>query len=185
MNSSSLIAAAKKQPIGFGCAAFCLVCAFLLYFRSDKIDESQALYDAKAAEAAKIVANVRNSANLPEQVAEIQSYTKEMEGRLVRAGQLAVNLQYFYKLEAENEVKLIDIRQNSIPAGKAGRSIYVGIPYAVGVQGGYKQVVAFLGRLEAGRHFCRFNVVNLSKSPGGGTADAMNLTLNIELLGTP
>jgi hypothetical protein len=55
----------------------------------------------------------------------------------------------------------------------------------VGVQGSYKQVLAFLSRLEAGRHFCRFNNVNLSKNPSAGSADAMSLSLGIELLGTP
>ncbi len=185
MNLSSLIASAKKQPIGFGCGLFCLLCVVILYLRSEKVAESQAEFDAKAAEAARIVANVRNSANLSEQVVELQALAKEMESRLVRAGQLAVNLQYFYKLEAENRVKLVDIRQNNLPAGKAGKSAYAGIPYAVGVQGSYPHVLAFLHRLEAGRHFCRFNNVTLSKSPGSGTPDGMSLILSIDLLGTP
>jgi Tfp pilus assembly protein PilO len=184
MNASSLLAAAKKQPIGVGCAVICLVCAFLLYYRGDKIDELQTRYEAKSAEAAKITANVRNSANLTEQVAEIQAFSKDMESRLVRAGQLAVNLQYFYKLEAENEVKLVDIRQNNVSGVKAGK-LYTGIPYNVGVQGNYKQVLAFLNRLEAGRHFCRFLNINLTKSSSTTSSDAMSLTLGIELLGTP
>jgi Tfp pilus assembly protein PilO len=185
MNATSLITAAKKQPIGAICGAVCLICAVLLYIRGDKIDESQAMYDAKAAEAARIMANVRNSAKLPEQLVEIQAYAKDLESRLVVAGRLAVNLQYFYKLEAENEVKLVDIRQNSIPTNKIGKSLYTGVPYAVSVQGSYKQVISFLARLEGGRHFCHFTNVSLNKSQVGGVPDAMTLTLGIELLGTP
>ena len=185
MNTSSLVAAAKKQPIGVVCGTFCLVCALLLYYRSGITDERQADYEAKSAEAARITANVRNSANLAEQVVEIQALSKEMEGRLIRAGQLAVNLQYFYKLEAENEVKLVDIRQNNVSAVKSAKMIYVGIPYNVAIQGSYKQVLAFLNRLEVGQHFCRFNNINLTKSPSAGVPDGMNLTLGIELLGTP
>ena len=185
MNASDIFAGAKKQPIGVACGAVCLICAVMIYLSGDTIDESQQNYDAKAAEAAKVAANVRNSANLTEHVAEIQSQTKELESRLVQAGQLAVNLQYFYKLEAENEVK-IDIHPGTISAAaKSGKADYIGVPYSLSVQGTYKQVMAFLYRLEAGRHFCRFLNVNLNKNASGGGADAMNLSLSIELLGTP
>src|SRR4051812_1723880 len=184
MTSAELVATFKKHPVGFACGAVCVVCAALLYVRSSKIDDSQAEYEAKSAEKDKILANVRYAEKLPEQVAQIQALTKELEGRLVRSGQLAVNLQYFYKLEAENEVKLIDVRQNN-PI-KGSKVLYVGIPYSVGVQGSYKQVVAFLQRLESGPHFCRFTVMSFSKA-GGTAADArsaasMTVNLNLELL---
>ncbi len=177
MNAASIIAIVKKQPVGFICGALSLVCAVLLYLRSDKIEEYQAEYDTKSAEAAKILTNVRNAKDLPEQVAEIQVLAKELDSRLVRAGQLAINLQYFYKLEAENEVKLVDIRQNN-PSGPKGSFVYV--PYNLGVQGNFKQLMAFLAHLENGRHFCRFSSATFTKTGG----EAMTLTLVIELLGT-
>ena len=191
MNTAALTAFIKKQPIGFACAVLCLVFAVLLYVRSNKTDEKQAEYEAKSAERTQILANVRNSDHLRELVAEMQAYAKEMESRLVHAGQLAVNLQYFYKLEAENEVKLMDVRQGPLP--RAAKALYVGVPYSVTVQGSYKHVLSFLQRLEAGAHFCRFNTVTFGKLVGGseGLADSsgsnanMNLSLNIELLGTP
>jgi Tfp pilus assembly protein PilO len=189
MNSADLIASFKKHPIGFSCGALCVIMGVLLYFRSGKIDEDQAEFEARSAERTKILANVRNSENLPKQLAEMQALAKEMDSRLIRAGQLAVNLQYFYKLEAENEVKLIDIRQGNPP--KASKSLYVGIPYNVSVQGSFKQVVAFLQRLETGPHFCHFSAVSFSKS-GGTTTDSsgavtgtMTLNITLELLGLP
>ena len=108
MNTASLIAFIKKQPIGFSCVLLCIAFAIVLYFRSSKIDDYQSEYEAKSAERSQILANVRNSEHLREQVTEMQAHAKEMESRLIHAGQLAVNLQYFYKLEAENEVKLAD-----------------------------------------------------------------------------
>ena len=187
MTSAELMATVRKHPISFACGAICVVCAALLYVRSSKIDENQAEYEAKSTEKDNILSNVRFAEKLPEQVAQIESLTKELDSRLVHAGQLAVNLQYFYKLEAETEVKLIDVRQNN-PA-KGAKTLYVGIPYTVGVQGPYKQVVAFLQRLENGPHFCRFTVMSFSK--GGGTAadaggaTSMTVNLNLELLGVP
>jgi Tfp pilus assembly protein PilO len=183
MTSADLIVLIKKQPLGFACGLVSLVVAGVLYFRSSKIDESQVEFEARSAEAMRIVSNVNASKNLTEQVQEIQAHAKEMEGRLVRAGQLAANQQYFYKLEAENDVKLLDVRQNSLPRTSA--ATYQGIPFSVTVQGSYKQVMVFLNRLENGRHFCHFSSVVFSKTSGGVDAQTMTLTLNLELLGQP
>lgn len=190
MTSADLLAMIKKQPIGFACGLLCAICAALLYFRGGKIGEYRAEYEAKSAEATKILANVRNSEKLPAQVSEIQALSKEMESRLVRAGQLAVNLQYFYKLEAETEVKLIDVRQGNMPKG--GKSLYAGIPFTVTVQGSFKQVLSFLQKLENGPHFCRFTSVVFAKqgtsseaSRASAEAAGINLNINLELLGVP
>lgn len=183
MTLADLIARIKKQPIGFACAVICLLAGGWLYYRSGEIEARQEEYTAKSAQAAKFISNVGISKNLPEQVAELQAVTKEMEGRLVRAGQLAVNLQYFYKLEAENEVKLLDVRQNPLPR-TATKTLYVGIPYNVNIQGPYKNVMAFLQRLEKGRHFCRINTASFTKFAGPGEG-AMTVALSLELLGQP
>lgn len=182
MTFADLIARIKKQPIGFACVVICLLSGGWLYYRSGEIDARQEEYRVKSEQAAKFISNVAISKNLPDQVAELQAYTKEMEGRLVRAGQLAVNLQYFYKLEAENEVKLLDVRQNPVP--KNTKTLYVGIPYNVNIQGPYKNVMAFLQRLEKGRHFCRINGASFTKFVGTGDG-SMTLALSLELLGQP
>lgn len=190
MTFDDILARIKKQPVGFACGLICVLCAGWLYYRGDEADQRQTQLKATAEKAEVIKSNVGFSKNLPEQVAELQVSTKELEGRLVRAGQLAVNLQYFYKLEAENEVKLLDVRQNPLPKGAKGP--YVGIPYNVNLQGSYKQVMAFLQRLERGRHFCRINTATFTKSGGGGEGSSaqsssmgMTLALSLELLGQP
>ena len=185
MTAADITASIKKQPVGFACGLLCLVLGALLYFRSDAIDQDQSDYDTKAAQAAKIIANVSASKNLAEQVKEIQAHTKDMESRLMQAGQLAVNQQYFYKLEAENEVKLLDLRQNSIP--RNSKTTYIPVPFIVSVQGPYKQIMAFLNRLENGPHFCHISSATFNKMVGGEGAaqNAMTLTLNLELLGQP
>lgn len=189
MDSADLIATVKKHPVGVACGVICLVCGGLLYFRSGKIDEYRAEYDAKSGEASAILANVRNSEKLAAQVTEIQAFSKELDSRLMRTGQLAANLQYFYKLEAETEVKLIDVKQGNSP--KAGKSLYVGIPFSVSAQGSFKQVLAFLQKLENGPHFCRFTSGNFGKtttgaeSAAGGDLTGTTLSINLEVLGVP
>jgi len=189
MTLADLIARIKKQPVGFACALICLLSGGWLYYRSGEIEARQEQYRAKSAEAAKFISNVGISKNLPDQVAEMQLATKEFETRLVRAGQLAVNLQYFYKLEAENEVKLLDVRQGPLPRNP--KTLHVGIPYNVNIQGPYKNVMAFLQRLEKGRHFCRINTATFTKSAGSSEgprqAPTSNVTLalTLDLLGQP
>ncbi len=180
MNTADLVALLKKHPIGFGCGLVSIVCGILLYLRSDNIAASQAELEASSAQATKMVANVRNANGLAEHVTEIQALSKEMEGRLMKAGQLAVNLQYFYKLETENEVKLVDVRQGTNPRNT--KTLYSGVPFNVSVQGPYANVMNFLHRVQNGRHFCRINAASFTKV--GDTAD-MSLALNLELLGQP
>lgn len=180
MNTADLVALLKKHPIGVGCGLVGIACGVLLYLRSGNITSSQAELEASSAQAAKMAANVRNAAGLTEHVTEIQAHTKELEGRLMKAGQLAVNLQYFYKLETENEVKLVDVRQGATPRNP--KTLYVGVPFNVSVQGPYPNVMNFLNRVQNGRHFCRINSASFTKV--GETAD-MSLALSLELLGQP
>jgi Tfp pilus assembly protein PilO len=184
MTSTDLTILIKKQPLGFICGLLCLAAAGWLYYRGGELEKRQGEYEAKSAEAARLVSNVSISKNLPEQVAEMQALTKELESRVVKAGQLAVNLQYFYKLEAETEVKLLDVRQNTLP--RNSKTLYLGVPYSVNVQGSYKQVMDFVQRLEKGRHFCRINIANFTKVPGAGDGSTgMTLSLTLDLLGQP
>lgn len=193
MTGADLLALARKHPISAVCGLIIVVCGLLAYFRMDVIDVSQADYDAKAAEAAKMVANVKNAPSLEEQVAEIQQLGKDLDSRLIKIDQLAVNLQYFYKLEAENGVRLVDVRQNAPTRARSGKPNFTAVPFTVTVQGTYAQVMKFLGALQTGRHFCRINTANFSKPGGVATADSgiapdaqeLSLSLSLELLGQP
>jgi len=181
MTTTDLLVLVKKHPIGIGCLLISIVCGGLLYMRSGNIAASMQELEASSAQAAKMINNVRNSKGLPEQVAEIQAQTKELEGRLMKAGQLAVNLQYFYKLETENEVKLVDVRQNTFPRGL--KTMYGGVPFSVTVQGSFTHVTNFINRLQNGRHFCRINTASYAKA-SDSTGD-ISLSVNLELLGQP
>lgn len=186
MTGADLIARLKKHPLSVGCGLVCLVCVALYFVRGNAAEAMARESEERAAEAAKILANVRNSANLSEHAAALGKLAGEIDGRLMRASQLAINLQYFYKLEAETGVKLVDVRPTGgiIQPPKTGS--YVGIPFTVAVQGNYHQTLSFLRRLEAGPYFTRFNSVAYSKVNGSNSGfDVLNLSLNMEVLGAP
>lgn len=189
MTAADLTALIKKHPIGAICLIVAVACGLALYFRADVISVSQAEYEARSAEAAKMISNVTNAPGLAEQVAEIQEMVKQLESRLVRAGQLAVNLQYFYKIEAETGVKLLDVRQDNLPRNV--KTQFIPVPFVVTVQGPYAQVMKFLSQVQNGRHFCRIKTAVFAKA-GGATSESattagqeLNLSLSLELLGLP
>ena len=191
MTGADLIALAKKHPLSSLCGLLILICGLLVYFRLDAIEVSQAEYEAKAGEAAKMIANVKNAPGLEEQVAEIQALGKDLDTRLINPGQLAVNLQYFYKLESDHAVKLVDVRQNPVRT-LPGKPNFIPVPFSVTVQGSYDQVMKFLNALQNGKHFCRINTAAFNKPGGtgaGGEAAAgggeVSVSLNLELLGQP
>lgn len=185
MTSADLVALIKKHPASFACLLLCLASGVVIYLRYGNISAGQAELEAKSTELSRMTANIRNAVGLADQVAEVQASTKELESRLLKAGQLADNLQYFYRLETENGVKLVDVRQNSL-ARNTRAVAYVGIPFNVSVQGTYTQVTNFLNRLQNGRHLCRINTANVSKAAAAGSAGPLvNLSLNLELLGQP
>lgn len=187
MTGADLIALLKKHPIGAACGLVCVICGVLLYVRSDKVSEAQQLLAQKTQEDQKILANVRNATGLPQHLEAMQAAAKQMDSRLVSAGQLALNQQFFYRLESETGVKLVDVRQNALPArAGAAKPTYVAVPFNISIQGSFKQVMDFIERLEKGQHFARFTTVNFTKAGGASDAsDAMTVALAVELLGTP
>lgn len=180
MTTAELLASVKKNPISFGCGALALALGLAIYFRSSDLPKNAAELEQKAAEGERLAANVRNGAQLSEQLAALTGATKTINERLVRAADLAQNLQYFYKLEAETGTKLIELRQVTNPTGKAVP--LSGIAFTVSVRGDYFAVLDFLRRLEGGPHFSRVLSASMGLTGPDRTAP-VTLTLGVELLG--
>ena len=192
MTGADLIAMIKKQPIAFGCGLFVVACGVALFLRGEAVKEAQDNFLSKDEEAVKTEANARNSAGLAEATAEMQEAAKQFESRLVRAPQLANNLQIFYRLEHDTGIKLVDVRQMPVQPPRAGapRGAYVAVPFTASIHGSYAQVHDFLRRIEAGPHFLRVTQLTLTKLTSGGEGvaagpDAMSANLQLEILGTP
>src|SRR5215212_464410 len=118
MTTEDIIAVIKKNPISLGCALLCLALGAGIYFRGSLIPDAEAELAQKTAEADRYASNIKNSAQLKEQHETLIAANKEIDGRIIRASQLALNHQYFYKIVAESGVKLVDgPRQGAIAAG--------------------------------------------------------------------
>ena len=186
MTAPALLAVVKKNLIGFGCGLLSVILGTLIYFRSERTGEAGALLQQKTDEGEKILATVKNGALLKEQLNTLTAASRDLNQHLLHAGELAKNLQYFYRLEAETGVKLLDIHQGVVaPPPKTGpKPLFSPIPYSLTVQGEYRQVLDLLGCLETGAHFVRFNSFTCSRSTQAETS-ALTVSLSLELLGLP
>ncbi|HUL52155.1 MAG TPA: hypothetical protein VLT83_01975 [Opitutaceae bacterium] len=181
----------KKHPVAIVGGALCVLLLAGIYLRSSKASEMAATLKQKEEEGQRILDNIRSGANLAEQYETLATATKELEARLVRGPERARNQQYFYRLESETGVKEISLQPVTPPPLSAAqqrlaKALYAGVGYTVSVQGDYRQILDFVGRLESGPHFYRMVSASVSRPGQRGTADAtnaINLTLNLELLG--
>ncbi len=184
MTGADLIILLKKHPIGVACGIVSLIGGVTIYLTSDTIDTTKQQLDEVTQQSEAMASNVRNSTGLVQQTEAIQQAAKQLESRLVKANQLATNLQYFYRLESDTGVKLTDVRQNQ--AGRPGGSLFIGIPYVVTMQGNFKQVLEFLQRIENGKYFAKYTSISFNKAAGDTTAGGLlSVSMSIELLGTP
>lgn len=187
MTGRELIGLGRHRPFIASCVALGLGLVATLYFRAGLVPEAEAELAQKTAEADKHVANVTHSAQLKDQLAALVAARQEVDARVIRAGQLGINYQYFYKIIAESGVKQVDLRQAPVvpaAATKASKAGFVPVAFTVVVQGDFRQVLHFLRLLDSGARYGRVAAATVSQVAGerGG---AILLSLNLELLGQP
>ena len=175
----------RRNPVGTVSVLVALGLGGWIYFRSDAGPALEEDLKRRQGEAVRFENNVKYSAQLKEQLAALQAAAKEIDARVVRAGQVGANTQYFYKLESETGVKLKDLRPAAVaPPAKGAKSPFVPVGYTVSADGSYVQLLNFLRRIESGPRYARINTASLS----GSLADRktpLTLTLGVELLGLP
>jgi hypothetical protein len=185
MTGQEFSALLKKNPVSFGAGVLSLALIGAIYFRSGEIPAAEAELVQKSAEGERYATNVKFSAQLKEQQDAVVAANKEIDTRIVRASQVGANTQYFYELEKETGVKLIDIRQltTSVTLPKGGKNAFVPISYSVSAQGTLNQLLDLLRSIEAGAHYSRVLTATCGRTaPNRGL---LTLSLTLELLGLP
>lgn len=185
MTNAELMAFVRKNPISVGCGALALLLGAAVYFRSSEMPAAEADLLQKSAEADRHGANLKAAAQLKEQLDALIAANKEIDSRVVRGGQIAINTQFFYKLSSETGVKLNDFRQAPPAApGKGPKTVFTPVGFTVSTSGSLEQLIDFLHRLEGGAHYCRVNSATVA-APTGNRTGPLTMTLNLELLGVP
>ncbi len=185
LDNKALLALVKKNPVLSACSLISLILFVVIYMRSGLGSELRAELDQKSAEGKRYHANLANPAQLPSELAVVTEANRIVRERAINPSDLAKNLQYFYRIEAETGVKFTDLRQvgagiSSSTGTKHAGAVYVAVNYTMSVSGDFPKIIIFLKNLEQGTRFYRLNSMTTSVTGAGTT-----LVLNVDLLGRP
>jgi len=187
ISNNQLFSMVRGNPILVGCIVVCAALGAGIYYRSDVLPERQQALEKMTSEGRRLALNVRNGTQLSEQMAALTSARAEIEQRMIRKDELATNLQYFYRLESETGIKLVDLRQGTSVSGAstvAKGSAFSPVLFNVSVQGEFPVLIDFLRRLENGANYARVVQASTAANPPGRSGPLL-LQLSVELLGQP
>ncbi len=184
MTGAELLSFVKKNPISIGCGVLSLLLGGGIYYRSGEVPDAEADVAQKTTESERYAANVKDSVQLKEQLEALVTANKEIEHRLLHAGQSLANYQYFYKLESETGTKLTVLNQGT-GGTKNPKAAFQVVAFNVTVQGSLPQLIDFLHRLESGAHYCRVLAAACNGGSAGDRNAPVTLVLTIEVLGQP
>lgn len=184
MTNEEQIALLKKNPISVGCGLLSILLGVGIYFRGDAIPTAEAELGQKSAEAERLAQNLKYSVQLNEHLEAVQAAGKVIDSRIIRATQVGTNTQYFYQLESDTGVKMVDFRPQGSAAAKGAKSLYTPVAFIVSVQGTLPQVLDFVRQLEGGARYARVVTASVSTVPAN-RGGPLTLSLVVELLGLP
>jgi hypothetical protein len=184
MTNQELLAFARKNVISVSCVAASIAIGATIYQRSDLLPDAEKVLSERSKQGALIQANIEDSHQLSEQHAALVAANQAMANRMIHVGQVAENLQYFFKLESDTGTKMTDPRPLAWtpPAKNAPKTSYTPVGFAFTAQGTYVQIMDLLRRLENGEHYCRVIACNL-RPAGEQRGSPLTITMSIELLG--
>jgi Tfp pilus assembly protein PilO len=177
----------KAHRLAIAALAVALVAGAAGYWRSMGQSDLQTRLENLQSQANRQSDNIRFSQKLDAQYAHLVEINEHLNARLTTATDLASNQQYFYRIEKESGVKLLDLRQTTLPRKKRASGIFTPVPYTISVQGEYSRILKFIRELESGERLCRVVSFALSNSSGGTGTPArdvsLTFTIDAELIG--
>jgi hypothetical protein len=188
MSNEELVAFLRKNVIPVVCVVVSIAIGFTLYYRSDVLPDAEKVLAQRTQQGELLAANIEDAnqpPSLKDQHAAIAAANEAINNRLVRVGQLAENLQYFYQLESATGAKLTPV-QVPVPAPdkKAPKTFYTPVGFTLSAQGDYAQLIDVLRRLEDGEHYCRVLTCNFRPVATDIRGGPMLMTISLQLLGT-
>jgi hypothetical protein len=176
------LSAIRRYPVLSVAVLICIPLAAISFYRADAITEQQAELDKVQALSTRFRSNISNSIQLQQQVDFLEQAKAAIAKRAFSGESLPLNLQYFYKLEADVGVKYLNLSPASRPAAAAAKppagTTYIPLNYTVSVQGSFQQIITYLRCLEQGAYFSRINSASVLNS-----GSSITLNLDLDLLG--
>ncbi|HEX4046552.1 MAG TPA: hypothetical protein VGG34_00475 [Opitutaceae bacterium] len=182
MSNEELLIFVRKNVVAVSCAVLIIVICVAMYYRKDLLPDAEKVLADKTKQGELLAANKEDANQLKEQYAQLVSENDAIASRMIHVGQLAENMQYFYKIESETGTKLSDPHQGSAAAPPKGQKPnFVSVGFTVSAKGDYGQLLNLLRKLENGDHYSRINTLRLTPT-GEFRGGLMQMNVGMDLL---
>lgn len=182
LETKDIVAFWKRSPVLCSCIALTAVLLLSLYFRMGVREELEGKLTEQVKLRNKLAANVKYAAGLNEHTERLREVNAALTRTALKAGELALNQQFFLRLEAETGVKIIDLRPLAVPppAKGAPSTGYVPLGFSLSVSGNYTQLLKFITRIEKGQTLGKVRSASIAEPEAAGE---QTVTLMVDLLG--
>jgi Tfp pilus assembly protein PilO len=176
------IAVVRRHPLSALCGAVCVVCLLCCWYIYSnmkwlELEHKQVMQDADLATASMI----SGPSVKQERLAALEC-TRRIEDNLVVEDNLAENLWYFYKIEQQTKVRILELRPEN-PIISDSRSLYKRIPFSIRATGTYAQTAAFLYALETGPRLTYIPTLMYRRVELETANPMVTLEMNVQMLG--
>jgi|GEM_PF-2103049 len=185
MNRSATLDSLHSNLPGVVLGGLVLLLGAVSFWRSGALEAAERQLATTQVLANRMGRNVKQAAQLPEQAVAIAALRQTIEARILRGAEIGPHAEFFYRLEREAGVKLIELRpQPAPPLPKGAAPRFIPVPFSLSLQGSWPQVLGFLELLESDERYVRMQVISVGANPANRQA-ALSATLAVELLGRP
>lgn len=169
MNLSLLGKKLLQFPVLFVCGIVLPLLVILLIMRGPKVAQYDAEMDKLEREWTNIQTNIERSTGLREDIDLLEAGLEEIQGRLMRVEEVAVNHEFFYAMERQTGIILRQFSQGSatlgqdLPMGGEGMRNFSSIPYNFVMEGTLEQILTFIELLDRQPYIVRLDSLNISR----------------------
>lgn len=174
----------RRYPLVTGCVVLVIALGVGNYFLRENQRRLTAGHDSVRKNGEDMLLSLSGLPRVSTELATVKDATDFIDANLIREGDLAENLGYFYQLETISRVRLNQVGQLSSQPVAAGDP-FVAIPFSIRANGSYRQIMRFIRELETGPRLCRITTYTLSGASSSADEDHIALDLSLEVLGRP
>ncbi len=180
MTFTQFLAYIRRYPLVVTCIILIVGLGIASYYLRENQQKLASNHDGVRRNGEDVLLSLSSLPRVTSELASVTEAVDFIDAHLIREGDLAENLGYFYQLETVSRIKLAQVSQlSSQPA--AADSPFITIPFSVRATGSYRQIMRFIRELETGPRLCRIQTYSLT----GGLDDKVQLDLTLDMLGHP
>lgn len=180
MNGAQIIAYLRRYPLVVICTVLIIGLGITSYFLREKQQLLATGHETVRRNGEDVLLSLSSIPRVSTELVAVKEAVDFIDSNLIKEGDLAENLGYFYQLETVSRVKLAQVSQLSSQPATADAA-FIAIPFSMRVSGSYRQVMRFIHELETGPRLCRIQTYSLT----GGEEDRVSLDLSLDMLGRP